>query len=56
MKQDLTEYLAKHTRTAIQREGIEFSITYAKITKTNIPTMSLELRGHDHEEVDTLLI
>ena len=56
MKQDLTEYLAKHTRTAMQREGIGFSITYAKITETNIPTMLLELMNHDHEEVDMLLI
>ena len=55
-KQDLTEYLAKHTRAAMQREGIRFSITYAKITETNIPTMLLELMNHDHEEADTVLI
>ena len=55
-KQGLTEHLAKHTRTAMQREGIGFSITYAKITETNIPTMSLELMNHDHEETDTLLV
>ena len=40
----------------MQREGIRFSITYAKITETNIPTMLLELMNHDHEEADTVLI
>ena len=55
-KQDLTEYLAKHTKTAMQRKGIEFPITCANISKTNIPTMSLELMNHDHEEADTLIL
>ena len=40
----------------MQREGIGFSVTYAKITETSIPTMSLELMNHNRKEADTLLI
>lgn len=55
-KQDLTEYLAKHTRIAMQCEGIEFSIIYAKITGATIPIIPLEIMNHDDEEADTVLI
>ena len=55
-KQDLTEYLAKHTRIAMQCEGIEFSIIQAKITGANIPIIPLDTMNHDDEEADTVLI
>ena len=55
-KQDFHDYLAKRTRAAKQRDSIRFLITYAKITETNIPKMSLELTNYDHEEAETLLI
>ena len=55
-KEDLTEYLAKHTRIAMQCEGIEFSIIYAKITGATIPIIPLEIMNHDDEEADTVLI
>ena len=35
-----------HTITAMQHEGIKFSITNAKVTGTNIPTMPLALMNH----------
>ena len=35
-----------HTITAMQHEGIKFSITNAKVTGTNIPTIPLALMNH----------
>ena len=39
----------------MQCEGTKFSITYSRITETNIFTMSLKLLNHDHKEADMLL-
>lgn len=55
-KQDLTIYLSKYAKQAFEDKSIDFAITYDKITETNLENFPDELRNHDHEEADTLLI
>jgi len=54
-KQALTEYLAHYTRHAIGC-GVRFIVTYAKTTEGNTNNLTEEIKNHDREEADTLLI
>ena len=54
-KQALTEYLAKYTMDSL-KDSFQIAVTFSKQTITNIPNLSADLRNHDHEEADTLLV
>jgi len=54
-KQALTEYLAAYVMDSLEGTR-KLAITFAKQTVTNISDFSDDMRCHDHEEADTLLI
>ena len=54
-KQALTEYLAEYTMDSL-KDSSQIAVTFSKQTITNIPDFSPDLRNHDHEEADTLLV
>ena len=55
-KRELTIYLTECSQQALQDEGLNFSITHNLVTITNIRDFNMELKSHDHEEADTLLV
>ena len=55
IKQALTEYLAEYTMDSL-KNLFQIAVTFLEQTITNIPKFSPNLRNHDHEEADTLLV
>ena len=55
-KQQLTIFLSKYCKREFQGSNIDFAVTYDQITETNMDGFTEELKNHDHEEADTLLI
>ena len=54
-KQALTEYLARYTKNEMG-SSVRLIVTYSKTTEANTENLSEEIKNHDHEEADTLLI
>ena len=55
IKQALTEYLAEYTMDSL-KNLFQIAVTFLEQTITNIPKFPPNLRNHDHEEADTLLV
>lgn len=55
-KQDLTIYLSQKTIEKFNTMGITYVVTYDTMSVTNINQMEIDLKIHDHEEADTLLV
>ena len=55
-KQDLTIYLSNHTAKALEEINKRYVITFDTKSITNLDQFPEELRRHDHEEADTLLL
>ena len=55
-KQDLTVYLSKYIAVALEKAEKCFVITYDLVSITNIQNIDENLKSHDHEEADTLLV
>ena len=54
-KQALTKYLAEYTMDSL-KDSSKIAVTFSKQTITNILEFYTNLRNHDHEEADTLLV
>jgi hypothetical protein len=48
--------LAPYSKEALTKEGIQYAVTYEQVTETNIINFADDLKVHDHEEADTLII
>ena len=55
-KKSLTIYLAQYAKAALNRQGFKYCVTYDQLSDTNMIDFTEELRSHDHEEADTLLL
>ena len=55
-KQDLTIYLSNHTVEALEEINKRYVVTVDTISRTNIEQFPEDMRQHDHEEADTLLV
>ena len=55
-KKQLTIFFPKYCKREFQGRNIDFAVTYDQITETNMDAFTEELKNHDHEEADTLLI
>ena len=55
-KQELTIYLSKLAISSFEARDLKYSITYDLCNVSNIESYPDEMKTHDHEEADTLLI
>ena len=55
-KQDLTNYLTKYAKDHLHNRGKKYVVTHDLTSESNIVNYADDMKSHDHEEADTLLI